>query len=87
MERSEVLQVMREKAEQLLEVAPEDLQESTSFADDLHVESLTLVEYAMDLEDALGIELDEQDVSGLGTIGQYLDVIMKTLDTALNRDG
>ncbi|MDP9497243.1 MAG: acyl carrier protein [Actinomycetota bacterium] len=76
MERAEVLQVMRDKAVDLLEVDPDDVQEDRSFVDDLHVDSLSLVEYTMDLEDALGIELPEEELQGLTTIGGFLDVIM-----------
>ncbi len=67
---------MRDKAVDLLEVDPDDVQEDRSFVDDLHVDSLSLVEYTMDLEDALGIELPEEELSGLTTIGGFLDVIM-----------
>ena len=87
MERAEVMQVMRDKAEQLLEVSPDDVQEDKSFVDDLQVDSLSLVEYTMDLEDALGIELPEEELTDLKTIGAFLDVIMSKLDTALNKDG
>ncbi len=87
MERAEVLQVMRDKAEELLEVDPQDVQEEKSFVDDLQVDSLSLVEYTMDLEDALGVELPEEELEGLTTIGGFLDVIMTKLDTALNADG
>ncbi len=67
---------MRDKAVDLLEVDPDDVQEDKSFVDDLHVDSLSLVEYTMDLEDALGIELPEEELQGLTTIGGFLDVIM-----------
>ncbi len=67
---------MRDKAVELLEIDPDDVQEDRSFVDDLHVDSLSLVEYTMDLEDALGIELPEEELSGLTTIGGFLDVIM-----------
>ena len=87
MERTEVLEVMREKAVTMLEVAPEDVQEDRSFVDDLDVDSLSLVEYTMDLEDALGIELPEEELAEVKTIGAFLDVIMGKLDTALNKDG
>jgi acyl carrier protein len=87
MERAEVLEVMRDKAVEMLEVPAEALQEDKSFVADLQVDSLSLVEYTMDLEDALGIELPEEELEGLQTIGAFLDVIMSKLDTALNSDG
>ena len=87
MERAEVLEVMRDKAVEMLEVAAEDVQEDRSFVADLDVDSLSLVEYTMDLEDALGIELPEDELTEVATIGAFLDVIMGKLDTALNADG
>ena len=82
-----MMQVMRDKAETMLEVAPEDLQEDKSFVHDLDVDSLSLVEYTMDLEDALGIELPEEELSDLATIGAFLDLIMTKVGTAANSDG
>lgn len=76
MTRDEVLQVMRDKAVELLEVSADDVQEDRSFVDDLQVDSLSLVEYTMDLEDTLNIALPEEELEGLTTIGGFLDVIM-----------
>lgn len=71
MEREEVLVVLREKAVAVLGV--------NGIAEDLPlagVDSLALVELAMDLEDTCGIELTEADVSGAGTIGELVDVVV-----------
>ena len=87
MERAEVLGIMREKAVEMLEVEADQVQEDRSFVDDLQVDSLSLVEYTMDLEDALGIELPEEELADLPTIGAFLDVIMGKLQGALNSDG
>ncbi len=76
MERAEVLQVLRDKAVEMLEVEADQVQEDKSFVDDLQVDSLSLVEYTMELEDALGIELPEEELTDLKTIGEFLDVIM-----------
>ncbi len=87
MERSEVLQVLREKAVEMLEVSAEDVQEDKSFVDDLQVDSLSLVEYTMDLEDAFGIELPEEELTDVKTIGAFVDVILNKTSGALNADG
>ena len=79
MTRDEVLAVMREKAADLLEVEPEAVQEDKSFVDDLQVDSLSLVEYTMDLEDTLGVALPEEELTDLTTIGAFLDLIMTKL--------
>jgi len=76
MERAEVLQVVRERAVELLEVEAEAVQEDKSFVDDLQVDSLSLVELMMELEDVLGVELPEDELTGLTTIGGLVDLIV-----------
>ncbi len=76
MERTEVMQVLRDKAVEMLEVEPDAVQEDKSFVHDLDVDSLSLVEYTMELEDAFGIELPEEELGDLTTIGAFADLIM-----------
>jgi acyl carrier protein len=76
MDRAEVLQVLREKAVDMLEVEADDVQEDKSFVTDLQVDSLSLVELTMDLEDAFGIELPEEELADVKTIGSFVDVIV-----------
>ena len=82
MERAEVLQVLRDKAVEMLEVSAEDVQEDKSFVDDLKVDSLSLVEYTMDLEDAFDIELPEEELVDVKTIGAFVDVILAKANAA-----
>ncbi len=67
---------MRDKAVEMLEVEADAVQEDKSFVDDLEVDSLSLVEYTMELEDSLGVELPEDELTDLTTIGAFLDLIM-----------
>jgi len=76
MERAEVLQVLREKAVEMLEVEADQVQEDKSFVDDLQVDSLSLVELTMELEDTLGVELPEEELADVQTIGAFVDVIL-----------
>ena len=87
MERAEVLQVLRDKAVEMLEVEADAVQEDKSFVDDLEVDSLSLVEFTMELEDTLGIELPEEDLVEVKTIGAFVDVIMSKQRVASNTDG
>ena len=87
MERAEVLQVLRDKAVEMLEVEADAVQEDKSFVEDLDVDSLSLVEFTMELEDTLGIELPEEDLVEVKTIGAFLDVIMSKQRVASNTDG
>jgi acyl carrier protein len=85
--RDEVLDVMRDRAVDMLEVEADAVREDKSFVNDLQVDSLSLVEYTMDLEDSLGVELPEDELTDLTTIGSFLDLIMDKLALASNTDG
>ena len=82
MERAEVLQVLRDKAVEMLEVEADQVQEDKSFVDDLQVDSLSLVEFTMELEDVLGIELPEEELTDVKTIGAFVDVILAKTNAA-----
>ena len=71
-----MLQVLRDKAVEMLEVEADQVQEDKSFVDDLKVDSLSLVEMTMDLEDHFGIELPEEELVDVKTIGAFVDVIL-----------
>ena len=77
-----MLQVLRDKAVEMLEVSAEDVQEDKSFVDDLKVDSLSLVEYTMDLEDVFDIELPEEELTDVKTIGAFVDVILAKSNAA-----
>jgi acyl carrier protein len=72
-----VLAVVRNKAVELLGVAADTVQETTSFADDLGLDSLSLVEYTLELEDAFDVELPEEEVTAVPTFGGLVDLVMR----------
>ncbi len=76
MERTEVLTVVRRLAGELLDADPASLTETTHFVDDLAVDSLALIEYAMALEDALGVRLPEDELTRVQTVGELLDLLV-----------
>ncbi len=47
-----------------------------SFADDLDADSLDVVELVMELEEEFGIEIPEEDLNDVKTVGQAFDLIM-----------
>lgn len=80
MERSEVLDVVRELAVRRLAVAADDVREDAGFATDLQADSLAVVELAVDLEEALDLPLLEDDavwtaVGTGGSVGALVDVL------------
>ena len=73
MDRAQVLELLVAKAAELLD-AP-GLQEEDSFAG-RGVDSLAVVEWVMDVEDATGVELTEAEVLAVPSLGDLADVIM-----------
>jgi acyl carrier protein len=73
MERAQVLEVLVAKAAELLD-AP-GLAETDSFAG-RGVDSLAVVEWVMDVEDATGVELTEAEVLAVPSLGALADVIV-----------
>lgn len=77
MQRAQVLELLRNKAVELLELEPDQLGEDVAFAGDLHVDSLALVEFTMAIEDALAVSLPERDVVDVETLGQFADLVVR----------
>lgn len=73
MTRDEVVEVLRARAAEVL--AAPDLLETDDFRGH-GVDSLAVVEWVMDLEDALGVVLTEEDVESAPTVGALADVVL-----------
>ena len=73
MDRAQVLELLVAKAAELLD-AP-GLSADDSFAG-RGVDSLAVVEWVMDVEDATGVELTEAEVLAVPSLGALADVIV-----------
>lgn len=63
-------------------VAAVELVRATHFRDDLHFDSLDVVELTMSLEESFSITIPDSDIEALRTIGDVIDhVIRKTSET------
>lgn len=51
----------------------------TSFKDDLNADSLDLVELVMALEDEFGLEIEDDEVDAIKTIGDAVDYLKEQL--------
>ncbi len=49
------------------------------FADDLDADSLDLVEFVMALEEEFGVSVPEEELEGIGTIGQAYELVVAKL--------
>ena len=75
MDRSAVLDRMRAKGQELLDIDPARMTEDASLVDDLEVDSLDIVEFVMALEDEFGIELPEDELVDAKNVGDLLTVV------------
>jgi len=75
MSREEILATLRDLAAEVLGADPSSITEDARLAEDLDADSLDLVEMVMALEDHYGIEIPEDDLEGVTTVGQTIDVV------------
>jgi acyl carrier protein len=75
-DRDLVLRQVRLAGSQLLELPTADLVEDATFTD-LGVDSLSRVEMALALEDLFDVELPEEVVTALTTVGELVDAVLE----------
>jgi len=66
-------------AVEVLQVEPEQVTVEARFGDDLDADSLDLVELVMALEEAFDIEVPEEDLEGVETVGQAYELVQSKL--------
>ena len=75
--RDHVLETIREQLKSF-EVKPEDVKPDVSY-DSLGLDSLDLVELSVRIEDAYGIDIEEEDLKEVWTIDNAIDIVMAKL--------
>ena len=63
----------------VLSVEPEKVTMEAKFGDDLDADSLDLVELVMALEEEFDVAVDEEELEGVETVGQALDLVSSKL--------
>jgi acyl carrier protein len=76
MERAAALVTIKEVAAEVLSVDPGQVTETARFKEDLDADSLDLVELVMGLEERFDIEVPEEDLEGVTTVGQAVDLVL-----------
>ncbi|MBL4904309.1 MAG: acyl carrier protein [Desulfocapsa sp.] len=69
-----VMRIMKEQA-CLPRYDEEKMTMASNLTDDLHMDSLDVIEAAMALEDAFDVEIDDETLVELDTIQDYVDTI------------
>jgi acyl carrier protein len=75
-ERTEILAVLTECMKRATAGdLPEEITEEKSLADDLNLDSLTMVEIAVLAEEELGVKVPDEELSSLVTVGDMVSYI------------
>ena len=67
--------------EEVTGIEPSEIGIGTSFVDDLGIDSLSMVEIAVQTEDKYSVKIPDEDLMGLRTVGDVVDYI-HTLEAA-----
>jgi acyl carrier protein len=84
MSRDEVLQLVRDRLAEILEIDAAQINEGDSFAEDLRADSLALIELVESLEDELGersvgFRIEDEDLEDLVTVKDAVDYVHSRL--------
>jgi acyl carrier protein len=79
MDRNEVFEQLRTNASEVLRVEPARITEQARFGDDLQADSLDLVELVMALEERYDVRIPEEELEGIVTVGDALDLLLDKL--------
>jgi acyl carrier protein len=79
MDRNEALSKFTDAAVEVLAVDPSKVTLEASFSDDLGADSLDLVELVMALEETFDIEVGEDELKDIRTVGEAFELIYAKL--------
>jgi len=75
MDRDAIFATLKEAAAEVLGVEESAVTEEARFKDDLDADSLDLVEFVMALEERLDISVPEEELEGVETVKDALDLV------------
>ena len=75
MDRDEAFAKFTDNAVEVLAVDPSKITVEATFGDELGADSLDLVELVMALEETFDIEVDEDELKEIKTVGEAFDLI------------
>jgi len=78
--RDEILEIVRDRLADILEIEPSTITEGQSFVDDLEADSLALIELVEALEEQLderipGFRIEDEDLEDLKTVRDAVDYV------------
>lgn len=77
MTKEEILDKLAEIVNEVAGVETDDVTPEKSFVDDLDIDSLSMVEIAVQVEDQFGTKVPDEELANLKTVGDAVDYIIK----------
>src|SRR5699024_2471375 len=74
---AEIITGLAEIVEEVTGIEPSEVTPEKSFVDDLDIDSLSMVEIAVQTEDRYGVEIPDEDLAKLRTVRDAVDYIQK----------
>ncbi|GAA1203429.1 MULTISPECIES: acyl carrier protein [Prauserella] len=74
-DKTELLTGLAEIVEEVAGVAKDDVTAEKSFVDDLDIDSLSMVEIAVQAEDRFGVKIPDDELANLKTVGDAVDYV------------
>jgi acyl carrier protein len=65
---------------QQMSVDKAEIRRETTFVNDLSADSLDTIELIMELEDAFGMDIPDEEAAKMQTVGQAIDYIVEHMD-------
>jgi acyl carrier protein len=75
--QEEIIAGLAEIIEEVTGIEPSEVTVDKSFVDDLDIDSLSMVEIAVQTEDKYGVKIPDEDLAGLRTVGDAVSYIQK----------
>ena len=75
--QTEIIAGLAEIIEEVTGIEPSEVTPEKSFVDDLDIDSLSMVEIAVQAEDKFGVKIPDEQLAELKTVGDAVDYIAK----------
>ena len=75
--QEEIIAELGQIVEEVTGIEPSEVTVDKSFVDDLDIDSLSMVEIAVQTEDKYGVKIPDEDLAGLRTVGDVVTYIQK----------
>ncbi len=78
MTNEEILGGLAEIVNEVAGVETSEVTREKSFVDDLDIDSLSMVEIAVQVEDRFGVKVPDDELANLRTVGDAVDYVVKS---------